>query len=72
MDDWEDTLANDFHDIKESVEDFLQSLSVHEHANRTSSNNEQTVEQQASSDTSPVEPEGGDAPPVHGTKEMHD
>lgn len=35
MDDWENILRNDFYD----VEDFLQPLSVHEHANTTSSNN---------------------------------
>jgi len=72
MDDWEDTLANDYYGIEESVEDFLQSLSVHEHANTTSSNKEQTIEQPASSDISPVEPVGGDAQPVHETIEMHE
>lgn len=62
MDDWEDILTNDFYDVEESVEDFLESLSVHEHANATSPNNEQIFEQPANSNTSPVEPVG-ESPP---------
>jgi hypothetical protein len=44
MDDWEDALTNDVYDIEEKVEDFLQALSVSEHANATSkpNNNRQT------------------------------
>lgn len=40
-------------------------FSEHEHANSMSSNNEQILEQPASSNTSPVEPVGGNAQPVH-------
>ena len=39
-----DALTNDVYDIEEKVEDFLQSLSVSEHANATSKPNEQIIE----------------------------
>ena len=64
MDDWKDILSNDY-DVEESVEDFLASLSVHEHANATSLNNEQIFEQPANSNTNLVEPAGGDAQSIH-------
>ncbi|XP_028404075.1 uncharacterized protein LOC114526747 [Dendronephthya gigantea] len=63
IDDWEDILTNDFYDIEKSVETFLQSLSVHEHANPMPQNNEQTVDQPADGNTSSLEPVGGTAGP---------
>jgi hypothetical protein len=45
MDIWEDILTNEFYDIEENVEEFLQSFSVPKHANATSLTNEQIYEQ---------------------------
>lgn len=50
MDEWEDTLTNDFYDIEESVEDFLKSLSEPVHANPTSLGKEQTLSMNNHSD----------------------
>jgi hypothetical protein len=59
MDDWEDALTNDVYDIEEKVEDFLQSLSVSEHANATSKPNEQIIEVASAGNISQVEAAGG-------------
>ena len=48
IDNWEDVLTNDLYDIEESVKDFLQSLSVRNHANAMSLTNQQTHEQSSS------------------------
>lgn len=67
MDEWDDLLTNDLYDVKEMVENYLQSLSVSVHANTTSSNNEQIQEQteQSNSNDSPVEAVGGSAESIH-------
>ena len=67
MDDWEDALTNDVYDIEEKVEDFLQSLSVSEHANATSKPNEQIIEVASAGNISQVEAAGGNVESSQGT-----
>ena len=45
MNDWEDVLTNDFYDVEETVQNFLQSISEPKPANTMSLTSEQTSEQ---------------------------
>ena len=58
MDNWEDILTNEFYDIEENVEEFLQSFSVPKHANATSLTNEQIYEQSNTNSNNVIEAGG--------------
>ena len=59
MDDWEDVLTNDFYDVEETVENFLQSISEPKPANTMSLTSEQTSEQSMTNNSASSVDAGG-------------
>ena len=67
MDDWEDVLTNDFYDVEEMVENFLQSISEPKPANTMSLTSEQTSEQSMTNNKASSVDAGGSSEEVNNT-----
>ena len=67
MDDWEDVLTNDFYDVEETVENFLQSISEPKPANTMSLTSEQTSEQSMTNNSASSVDAGGSSEEINNT-----
>ena len=67
MDDWEDVLTNDFYDVEETVENFLQSISEPEPASAMPLTSEQTSEQSITNNSPSSVDAGGSSEGINNT-----